>query len=87
MTLADFVVRTAIQFHAGAVSLGIAEPTADLPNTFVAMIRDLSTLHTAGGSQLRYLSPHNTMAPKPGWLTETFHHVGEAYLKRPPFGP
>jgi hypothetical protein len=80
------VMDAAEQTHAHAVLSGLAEPTNFLPEEFCKALRNLSKLHTVGGSLLRYLAPPDTLATRPGWLVQTFYKVADGSLRRPPFG-
>ncbi|RJF85380.1 hypothetical protein D3876_15645 [Sphingomonas cavernae] len=85
--LTHLVLEAAERSYASALAQGLVnEPIADLPEQFCEAVRNLSTLHNTGGSQLRYLAPAGVMATAPGWLTQAFYSVADACLRRPPFG-
>ena len=86
-SLANLTFEAAKQSYSDALAQGMAEPSDDLRAEFGRALRNLSNLHTTGGSQLRYLAPPDVMATRPGWLIETYFKVAMACLHRPPFGP
>lgn len=86
-TLVDLMLQVAKQSYADALAQSIVEPIDDVLDEFRRALRNLSKLHSAGGSQLRYLAPPNVKATAPGWLNQTFYNVAEVCLRRPPFGP
>lgn len=84
--LIAIIMEEAKQAHAQAVFDGLAEPIDPLPDEFCKALRNLSKLHTVGGSQLRYPAPSGTIATRSGWLVKTFYKVAQRSLRRPPFG-